>query len=65
VKDMAPSKEESTEIGNGIMNIKGIVQQAKLNSAEWLIVEQEAFTKPHLESVEIGLNNLRMILADA
>ncbi|MEE6450761.1 sugar phosphate isomerase/epimerase [Gottfriedia acidiceleris] len=65
VKDMAPSKEESTEVGNGIMNIKGIVQQAKLNSAEWLIVEQEAFTKPQLESVEIGLNNLKMIPAEA
>ncbi|MFD4707524.1 sugar phosphate isomerase/epimerase family protein [Gottfriedia sp. NPDC058432] len=65
VKDMAPSKDESTEVGNGIMNIKGIVQQAKLNSAEWLIVEQEAFTKPQLESVEIGLNNLRLILAEA
>ncbi|PGL70114.1 sugar phosphate isomerase/epimerase [Bacillus sp. AFS055030] len=65
VKDMAPSKEESTEVGNGIMNIRGIVQQAKLNSAEWLIIEQEAFTKPQLESVEIGLNNLKMILAKA
>lgn len=65
VKDMAPSKEESTEVGNGIMNIKGIVQQAKLNSAEWLIVEQEVFTKPQLESVEVGLNNLKMILAEA
>ncbi|PEL07748.1 sugar phosphate isomerase/epimerase [Bacillus sp. AFS017336] len=65
VKDMAQSKEESTEIGNGIMNIKGIVQQAKLNSVEWLIVEQEAFTKPQLVSVEIGLNNLKKILAEA
>ncbi|PGS48769.1 sugar phosphate isomerase/epimerase [Bacillus sp. AFS041924] len=64
VKDMAQSKEESTEVGNGIMNIKGIVKQAKQNSIEWLIVEQEAFTKPQLVSVEIGLNNLKKILAD-
>ena len=63
VKDMAPSKQESTEVGNGIMNIKEMIKQAKRNSAEWLIVEQEAFTKPRLESVEIGLNNLKKLLA--
>lgn len=59
IKDMAESRKESTEIGNGILDIVGIVAQAKASGAEWLILEQEAFTKAPLESVEIGLNNLK------
>ncbi|TRZ38126.1 sugar phosphate isomerase/epimerase [Niallia circulans] len=64
VKDMDSSKRESTEIGNGSLNIKGIVEKAYKNGTEWLIVEQEAFTQAPLTSVEIGLHNLRRIVAD-
>lgn len=62
IKDMHPNKEESTIVGEGIMDIQGIVTQAKENGAEWLIVEQEAFEKPSLESVETGLKNLKAML---
>jgi len=62
VKDMAASRLESTEIGNGILNIGGIVDQAKRNGAEWVIAEQEAFTRPPLESVEICLKNLKEVM---
>ena len=62
IKDMAKSRLESTEIGNGILDIAGIVNQAKKNKTEWLIVEQEAFTKPSLESVKIGLKNLKAVM---
>ena len=58
VKDMAESRTESTEIGNGILDIAAIVKQAEENGTEWLIVEQEAFTRPPFESVEICLKNL-------
>jgi len=65
VKDMDSSKRESTEIGNGSINIKSIVKKAYNNGIEWLIVEQEAFTKPPLECVEIGLQNLKRIIDDS
>ncbi len=64
VKDMDSSKRESTEISNGSLNIKGIVEKAYENGTEWLVVEQEAFTQAPLISVEIGLQNLQRILAD-
>ena len=64
IKDMAETKDKSTEVGNGILDIKAIAKQAEKNGAEWLIVEQEAFTRPTLESVEIGLKNLKEILKD-
>lgn len=63
VKDLDASKRESTEVGNGSLNIKGIVEKAYENGTEWLIVEQEAFTQPPLASVEIGLQNLQTIVA--
>lgn len=62
IKDMAETKDKSTEVGNGILDIKTIAKKAIEIGAEWLIVEQEAFTKPPLESVEIGLNNLKGVL---
>ena len=62
VKDMAESRLESTEIGNGILDIAGIVNQARINNAEWLIVEQEAFTRPPLDSVKICLKNLKELM---
>jgi sugar phosphate isomerase/epimerase len=62
IKDMNNSRLESTEVGNGILDIAGIVNQAKNGGAEWLIVEQEAFTRSPLESVEIGLKNLKEVL---
>jgi len=62
LKDMSQSKKESTELGNGVLDIRGIVQQAEKNNVEWLVIEQEAFTKPPLESIEIGLNNLKELI---
>jgi len=62
IKDMDETKDKSTEVGNGILDIKAIVNQAEIGGAEWLIVEQEAFTKPTLESVEIGLKNLKELM---
>jgi len=62
IKDMDETKDKSTEVGNGILDIAGIVTQSRKNGAEWLIVEQEAFTRPPLESVEIGLRNLKEVM---
>lgn len=64
VKDMKISGKEkvSTEIGSGILNIEGIVNKAKENNLEWIIVEQEYFTKNSLESVKDGLEYLKTIV---
>lgn len=60
IKDMADSENgESTEIGNGIIDIKAIAAQAKANGTEWLIVEQEAFTREPIEAVAICFENLK------
>lgn len=52
---MANKEKNSTEIGNGILDIESIVKKAKENNLEWIIVEQEFFTKSPLESVQEGL----------
>ena len=61
IKDMAACRTQSTEVGNGVLDIAGIVVQAKASGAEWLVLEQEAFTRDRFESVEIGFNNLKKI----
>ncbi|MEH6943909.1 sugar phosphate isomerase/epimerase family protein [Bacillus sp. JJ722] len=63
IKDMeiVEGEKRSTEVGNGIMDISSIVEAAKKSNVEWLVVEQEFFTKPSLQSVSESfeyLNNL-------
>lgn len=64
IKDMIVANKEknSTEIGNGILDIESIVKKAKENNLEWIIVEQEFFTKSPLESVKEGLEYLKTIV---
>ena len=66
IKDMeiVDGEKRSTEVGNGIMDIKTIIVEAEKQGAKWLIVEQEFFNKPSLESVEIGFNNLKKLVED-
>ena len=64
IKDMEiiDGEKRSTEIGNGIMDIKSIIVEAEKQGAKWLVVEQEFFNKPTLESVEIGYKNLKKLI---
>lgn len=62
LKDMKAHMKESTEIGNGILLIQKYVDVAKEIGTEWVIIEQEAFTQDSLESVKLGLNNLKKII---
>lgn len=64
LKDMQLNPKESTEIGNGILDIASFAKEAKRAGVEWFVIEQEAFTQPTLKSVEIGLTNLKRILAE-
>jgi sugar phosphate isomerase/epimerase len=61
IKDMQiiGDTKQSTEVGNGLMNFPKVISEAEKQGATWLIVEQEYFTKPTLESVEISYNNLK------
>jgi sugar phosphate isomerase/epimerase len=64
IKDMevdSNGEKRSTEIGNGIININQLVRTAKEQDVKWLIVEQEDFSRPPIESIELCYKNLRDI----
>lgn len=48
-----------TEVGNGIVDVKGIAAAAAEAGARWLIVEQDECSMPSLESVGISFENLK------
>lgn len=62
LKDMKRDPVESTEIGNGVLAIKRFAELAEQSGVKWLVIEQEAFDKDPLESVKIGLLNLRKLV---
>ncbi len=62
-KSLDPLKD--TEVGEGILDIEGIVKLGLAYDIEWYIVEQEAFDRPSIESVRISQDNLRQIITDA
>ncbi len=61
IKDMEKVGRDFTEIGNGTMNIKGIVSAAKSTGVKWLIIEQDKCKIDPLESAKISFENLRKI----
>ena len=67
IKDMQAigDTKESTEVGNGSMNFETIIKEAEKQGATWLIVEQEYFTRPSLESVKICYDNLKKLVEKA
>ncbi|MBU3159180.1 sugar phosphate isomerase/epimerase [Clostridium frigoris] len=66
IKDMeiVNGEKRSTEVGNGIIDIKSIIMESEEQGAKWLIVEQEFFNKPTFESVEIGFKNLKKLVEE-
>jgi sugar phosphate isomerase/epimerase len=63
VKDFLTRGERSfTEIGSGIVDIGAVIRAAEAAGAEWLIVEQDASSRPMLESVKICFDNLSKLL---
>lgn len=64
IKDMeiVEGVKRSTEIGNGFMDIKALVETAEAINVKWLIVEQEFFTKPLMKAVAIGYENLKKLI---
>jgi sugar phosphate isomerase/epimerase len=62
LKDMeAGEGRDFAEIGNGVIDIAGIIDAAKDAGAEWLVVEQDVCKRPSLESAGISFGNLKVI----
>lgn len=51
-----------TEVGEGILDMQGIVDLAVSNEIDWLIVEQEETSLPVLDSIRISLDNLNAMI---
>lgn len=64
IKDMKLKDGEkvSTEVGNGILDIESFMDIAKENNIEWVVVEQESFDKPKMDSVKESLDYLKGLI---
>lgn len=64
LKDMEDGEERFfAEVGNGIMDMKGIISAAKAAGTKWLIVEQDRCRRPAIESAKISFDNLKKMVA--
>ncbi|WP_439582765.1 sugar phosphate isomerase/epimerase family protein [Dyadobacter bucti] len=62
VKDMDKlDKKKNTEIGNGSIDYTEILKAGKKAGMKHFIVEQESFTRPSIESMEINYKNLSVL----
>jgi len=60
IKDFLSVGERTfTEIGNGLVDVKGIAAAAVEAGVEWLIVEQDVSNITSMESARINLENLK------
>ncbi|MBM4418252.1 MAG: sugar phosphate isomerase/epimerase [Chloroflexi bacterium] len=60
IKDIDRTRDPSyAEIGAGTLDFAPIFAASEAVGAEWYVVEQDASTKPMVESVEISIRNLR------
>ena len=58
LKDMGTDRG-MTEIGEGMIDIKGLIKVSGEVGASWLIVEQDLCKRSPLESVKISIDNLK------
>lgn len=58
LKDMRADDKDTTEIGEGIIDIKSIIKASEDACTKWLVVEQDNFRRPSLESAKISLENI-------
>ncbi len=62
IKDFLSVGERTfTEIGNGLVDVKGIAAAAAEAGVEWLIVEQDVSNITSMESARINLENMKKI----
>lgn len=60
IKDMAKDKT-STEAGNGTMDFVSVIEETK-KTTKWFIVEQEHFTRPHAQAIEMSFAYIKGVL---
>ena len=64
LKDMKDEiSKEFTEIGKGIIDIKGCIEQGILAGSKYFVLEQDLCKMPPLESIAISYENLKKIIA--
>lgn len=64
LKDMVKNPDPvDVEVGSGIVPVKEVVDLAKANGCQWMLVEQEMFDKPPLESARISHDQVRSMMA--
>lgn len=52
------------EVGEGILDISGIVRLGMEHGVEWFIVEQETTNRKMLDSIKTSQNNLRAMISN-
>ena len=63
LKDMTGEESRiSTEVGEGIIDMKPIVVAAQKGGAKWLIVEQENFNMPKFDAIKVGFENIKKLV---
>ena len=62
LKDMTPQRT-FTEIGDGTLDIQGIIEAAQQVGTQWYVVENDAPVIPSLESARRSRENLHTLLA--
>lgn len=59
LKDFEPGSTKGTvEVGKGVLDVLGIVEAANQAGVQWIIVEQELFQRPSLESAKMSIDYL-------
>ncbi|CAM3445284.1 MULTISPECIES: sugar phosphate isomerase/epimerase family protein [Paenibacillus] len=65
VKDMVNKEsKEMTEVGTGILDLKGIIGKAKSLGYKWVVVEQDRLKIDGYESIKISLDHVKAMLED-
>ena len=63
LKDMVNKEDkEMTELGTGVLDLKGILAKAQASGYEWVVVEQDRIKIDGYESVKMSLENVKAIL---
>lgn len=65
LKDMADAVGKTiTEVGNGIIDMKGVMAKGLEIGAEWFTVEQDVCERPSLESIRISFENVKRLFQE-
>jgi len=65
LKDMKRRGEiDFAEVGNGILDMKGIIRKGLESGSKYFIVEEDTTDKPSLEAARISIQNLKEIASE-